>query len=992
MPTRRLLVLLVVLQWINIACQAQSPATPLARPKLKPQATSSMLPALPLAFEPNQGQVQGAAKFVSHAGGYDLRVLDSQLDVVFKHGASSSSTVTVGFVGAGGPQQISGSGLLPGKSNYYIGPQANWHTGVPEYKAVRAAEMYPGIDVVYYGNRRQLEFDFVVAPGAAADRIRLHLEGTTEVAKDHAGNVVTSAAENKVVFQRPVAYQDGPSGRQTVEASYEIHGSDVQIRLGSYDRSRQLTIDPVLSYAIFVGGSGLDTANAVATDAAGNAYLAGQTCSTSGLPNPTNTPNANCDAYVTAITADGTAALYTTYLGGANGDKAKAIAVDASGNVAVVGTTNSPDFPTLGTPYQSSYGGGDTDAFVSHLDTTGHLTYSTFLGGSQNEDGNGVTLDSTGNIIVVGQTGSTNFPTNGGPAFNSLYSGFVTELNASNGYSSVVFSRYFPISLPPSVPFSCDGLNAVALDPLGDIYVGGTTIPQCQVPTNRTAFQGKIAKATPFGGVYGWINQDKPSQGLSIAVDSLGNAVLVGDSQGGALVQKANPLGSDFVFSTVIGTSSNSSSSDVAVANAVAVDENGFIYVGGTTSLATFPLVSPTQPVLAGTEDAFVLKLDPSGTTQLFSTYFGGGGSDYGNGIALTSQGSSCGTAGASRCIYLAGTTYSPDMPVGAGTSTYAGNGDAFVAKWTGVNVPFASLSCSAPGCPVQINFGDQPVSSTSTAQVITLKNLGDAPLEIFGINASGEFAQTHTCGTYVQPGASCTINATFVPTAAGLQAGAITITDNSSSGTQVVSLSGNGTGASTGGGGSSGGGGSGSGGGSGTFAVAVSQSSATVNAGSSATFTLTVTPTGNLSSKLAFSCSGLPSGMPCTFSPATPSLSGPTPVSTTVSVGTQARASLNPGPFARPSFLAFGTMQLSLGLVGVVLAGSSKKSWRRMTFVTCGILLVIFAILLSGCGGGTTTGSGTQAGSYTMTITATATELSPPVSVTTAPVTIVVK
>ena len=329
---------------------------------------------------------------------------------------------------------------------------------------------------------------------------------------------------------------------------------------------------------------------------------------------------------MTATSADGTTALYTTYVGGSNGDNANAIAADASGDVVIARTTNSPDFPTLGTPFQPTYGGGDTDAFVSRLNTTGQLTYSTFLGGNQSEDGNGITLDASGNILVVGQTSSTNFPTNGGPAFNPLYSGFITELSETNGYSSLVFSRYFPISLPPTVTFSCDGLNAVALDPLGDIYVGGTTIPTCQVPTNRTAYQGKIAKADPFGGVYGWIDADKPSQGLGIAVDSLGDAILVGDSQGGALVQKANPLGSDFVFSNVIGTSSGSNTADVAVANAVAVDENGFVYVTGTTSLSTFPIVSPTQPILSGTQDAFLLKLDPSGSTQLFSTYFGGGG------------------------------------------------------------------------------------------------------------------------------------------------------------------------------------------------------------------------------------------------------------------------------------------------------------------------------------------------------------------------------
>lgn len=920
-------------------------------------STPAVQAVLPLAFEPNQGQAPAPAVFVAHARGYTVHLSGRDL-VLSMSGEKPASTQ----IHLRGDRSIhyAGQELLPGKTNYYIGSPAHWHVGVPQYRKVRAADVYSGIDVVFYGNERQVEYDFEVSPGADPSAIRLAFDPSTRIGVTADGDLGLSVAGHDLLLRRPVAYQAFGSSRKPVEARYVVVGNDVSIAVGAYNRRRTLVIDPVVTYATFVGGSGLDTANAVATDGGGNAYIAGQTCSATGLPLPTNAYKAYCDAYVTAVKADGTAALYTTYLGGSNGDVANAIAVDLAQNAVVVGTTNSAptvlnpcgDFPVMG-GFTSQlnggcYGGGDTDAFVSVLTPSGTLSYSTYLGGTQNEAGNGVVVDpKTSNIIVVGQTGSTDFPTVPASAFpGSKFAAFITELQAP-GYSTALFSRYFEASPSPT----CDSANAVALDLLGDIYIAGTTIKDCLIPANAKAYMAKFDPAAT-SPVFGWVTVQTPSEGHGIAVDSLGNSIVVGTSTGAAWVEKINPVGSNVLFSNFMGTAGS--------ANAVAVDKNGFIYLAGSTSGADFPTVAPTQGVLAGAQDAFLMKLDPSGSAQIFSTFFGGGGSDAGNGIAVPPDGS---------FIYVAGSTLSADLlslinpppASGALQSSYGGNGDAFLAKWTGTSLPYASLK--SPSQP--INFGDQALNTSSPSQTITLTNLGDGPLQIFGINSSGPFNQSHTCGATLGKDQSCAITVAFLPTAIGIQTGAVTVVDNA--GTQTVSLSGNGTLPPD-------------------FTITPTPTANTVTAGGSAAYSLVVTPEGGISGTLKFTCSNVPPNSACSFSPSSMTL-GSSPATVILTVSTQARAALAPGPFARPTYLANAIFQFSFGIFGIV-AVIGRRSWRkRKTLAICALSLLLLVVVgcnfhhnegtttTGGAGTGTTsTTTGTTAGTYSFTVVGTAT------------------
>lgn len=929
------------------------------------KSSSILYSKLPLVFEPNQGQAAEPTRFISHASGYDVQVMDTGIVVVGRAtGDENRPKIVLQLLGGQEPKDIGGRDPMPGRTNYYVGHRSAWHLGIPQYRGVFANEVYPGIDVVYYGNQRQLEYDFVVAPGADPRRIQIGLGGTiSKPVLDADGNVLLSASGRTLLLHRPVAYQDFGSERKSVRADYVLRDNTVLLALGEYDKRKPLVIDPTLSYTSYLGGSGLDSANAIAVDGAGNSYTTGQTCSTDLVSSRQYA--GKCDAYVIALNASGSGTLYTTYIGGANGDNGKAIVVDATGIVTIAGITSSSDFPTQGPPFQASYGGGDNDAFVARLDASGNLIYSTFLGGSRIDGANGVALDSKGNIIVVGQTGwmtdlANDFPATG--AYIAPYSGFITKLSASSGYQTAAFSKYFATTTQcPQQPCTCDGGNAVAVDSRDDIFVGGTTIPTCQVPDKKSAFVAKFS-GTDGSVVYGWINQIKPSEGLAVAVDTIGQAVLAGNSKGSAFVEKVNPLGSDFVFNTVFGPSCSSTS--CSSGNAVALDTNGAIYVGGMTSSPDLTVVSPTQPVLAGSIDAFVTKFDSTGSTQLFSTFFGGAGSDIASGLTL-GRDPSCPTSLPQCAIYLAGTTYSLDLPVTSNAlkSTNAGAGDAFVAKWTGTNLPFASLS------RLQINFGDQTVKTSSTSQTITLKNLGDAPLEIFGINASGPYVETHTCGKSLDANSSCTISVSFAPSATGIQTGAVTVTDSFGSGTQTVALTGNGVSGSSVGGGTQG-----------DFQLSLVSGTATVNAGNSATFTVTATPSGGLATTLTLSCAG-PATITCAVAPSSVSLDGTTPVTAAVTVSTQARSSAVHGtvgwrlhgPLSRPDIFATA-IQLPFGILGVVAigAGRGRDQRRRRKAILGGSLLTLMVLLtLAGCGGGSRQTGGTQAGTYSVTITA---------------------
>jgi len=513
------------------------------------------------------------------------------------------------------------------------------------------------------------------------------------------GDLVLSVADERIRMRKPVIYQERSGARQEIPGSYTVvspsgpagASGEVQLafRVGDYDPSRALVIDPVLVYSTYLGGILEDSGQRIALDAAGDVYLTGRTKSTdfptaSALQLSTG---GGLDAFVTKIDASGSVILYSTYLGGSGDDEGKSIAVDTSGSVYVAGQTASGNFPTANA-FQSKLGGG-INAFVAKLDATGSvLVYSTYLGGSATDTATGVAVDPSGNVYVTGGTSSPNFPTLNAvqPTFGGgSLDGFVTKLSASG--TSLVYSTYLGGT-------SFDIGRDIAVTPSGEAFVVGNTF-STNFPTanalqpflggftdafvTKLTASGGIAYSTYVGGLMGDL-------AMGVAVDGVGNAYVTGGTAsadfpivnavqsvhrgpvGGsdAFVTKINAAGSALVYSTFLGGNSGD------IGNSIALDERNNAYVTGVTSSTNFPTVNPLQSTLAGTQDAFVAKINASGTALSYSTYVGGSGSDQGNEITVDARGNA----------YVTGVTDSSNFPVAAPLQpALAGGQDGFVLK-----------------------------------------------------------------------------------------------------------------------------------------------------------------------------------------------------------------------------------------------------------------------------------------------------------------------
>ena len=369
---------------------------------------------LPLAFEANQGQADARARFIARGAGYGL-YLSSGEAVLSLQG--EAQPLRLKLIGANSQARIEGCEMLPGKSNYLRGNDpSRWITGVPQYRRVRYASVYPGIDLVYYGDQQnggRLEYDFVVAAGADPRQILMAFDGPKTGHIDRkSGDLLLAIGQSQIRNPRPQVYQYVKGQRREVSGRYLLAGSRVGFVLGDYDRSQELVIDPVILYGTVLGSSGASDGLAVAVDSAGNAYLTGSTTD-GGFPAVNALQGAlvaQKDVFVSKVNPAGTALVYSTFLGGSGSEEAHGIALDAAGNAYIAGYTQSTDFPTR-TPLQASLG-GTINAFVAKLDSTGSaLVYSTYLGGSFIDSASGIAVDPSGNVYVAGYTLSTNFPT-----------------------------------------------------------------------------------------------------------------------------------------------------------------------------------------------------------------------------------------------------------------------------------------------------------------------------------------------------------------------------------------------------------------------------------------------------------------------------------------------------------------------------------------------------------------------------------------------------
>ncbi len=704
---------------------------------------------LPLHFEANQGQTDPQVRFLARGPGYTVFLTPTEAVVAItqmrngefglRNRKSSSehpqaairnphsAVLRMQLVGAKAASEVSGLNELPGKANYFRGrDSAQLRTNVPTYAKVRYHEVYPGIDLVFYGDQRQLEYDFIVAPGVDPQAIRLTLDGADGVAMNPEGDLVLVVGDQELRLHKPRIYQEVNGRRHEIPGGYVFHPQSlsavpgtaqagafpipqsptVGFEVAAYDPTLPLVIDPVLSYATFLGGTNYDSASAIAVDAGGNAYVTGWTAS-ADFPTSAGAFDGTFDGttvygdiFVTKLNPAGTALVYSTFLGGSSGqDSSSAIALDAAGNAYVTGYARSPDFPTTpGTvvPTHNGY----WEAFVTKLNPTGTaLVYSTFLGGSS-ATGYGISVDAAGNAYVAGGTASSDFPTTS-EAFDRTYNGgtgdiFVTKFNPAA--STILYSTFIGGS-------GEEYGAAIAVDAAGSAYVTGlttsvdfpTTLGAHDSTYNGGDWDAFVVKLS-FGGTaleystfLGGSDQDF---GAAIAVDAAGSAYVTGDtfspnfpttpgafdstSNGNrdAFVAKLNPGGTALVYSTYLGGGSFDYGSSIVL------DPAGHAVVTGWTNSSDFPTTADAlKTVRTGFTDAFVAKLNSTGTALVYSTLLGGGGDDSGTAIAMDTAGN----------VYVAGSTGSSDFPatLGAADTSYnAGNSDAFVAKLNLTGIP----------------------------------------------------------------------------------------------------------------------------------------------------------------------------------------------------------------------------------------------------------------------------------------------------------------
>jgi len=694
-----------------------------ARPNLGVRAPVSYAQAKPpLSFEVNEGQLASNVKFVSRASGHTLYLTstDAVLELrssprigrekksvapsVGPHyqppspNESKSVVLCTRLVGGCPLAVVQGLDELPVKSNYFLGNDPRkWLTGVTNYARVRYHEVYTGVDLIYHANQNHLEYDFNVAPGGNPGVIRLAFEGAQKMQIDGNGDLILSADGLEVRQRRPVAYQEIDGIKKKVSGRYIKRGArQVGFEVGRYDPGQQLVIDPETVYSTYFGGNGDDEGRSIGVDFAGNVYVTGSTQSTNF---PTGSPSqppygGRSEAFVAKIDATGSTLLYFTYLGGRDFDGSTSIAVDASGSAYVTGYTSSNNFPTTPGAFQPVLR-GIQDAFVTTLNATGSITYSTYLGGDDVDAGGGITVDSFGSAYLAGTTYSSNFPTVN--PFQATYGGagnsdaFVAKIDATG--SRLVYSTYLGRG-------GNDAGAGIAMDSSGSVYVTGYTSSR-DFPTTSGAFQ------TTFGGgvdafisklsangeslVYStFLGGTFDDLGRAIAVDPSGNCYVTGQADSGdfpienalqpvkgggggsinnpdAFVTKLNREGSRLPYSTYLGGSRGD------IGFSIAVDSFGDAYVTGETISPDFPTANAVQKTILGsTTDAFVAKLDVTGSMLSYSTYLGGTNAETGYGIALDSHGNA----------YVAGNTFSGDFPtLNALQSARGSFFDAFVVK-----------------------------------------------------------------------------------------------------------------------------------------------------------------------------------------------------------------------------------------------------------------------------------------------------------------------
>jgi uncharacterized protein (TIGR03437 family) len=611
--------------------------------------------SVPLSFEPNQGQLAAPVQFVTRGSGYALFLTPGRVVLNLERQqaqAASADTLRMSLIGANPKANAVGLAPQPGVVSYFIGNDPKkWRSGIPTYGKVEYPQVYPGVDLVFYGNQRQLEYDFVVAPGADPSRIAWQVDGA-RASVDALGNSVLLAPNGPATFQKPVLYQVDGDKKIRVEGWYAVAGDQIRFRLGSYDHSKALIIDPVLSYASYLAGTGDDrigvttgpgnlgvgSSQALAVDSAGSVYVTGSTLSIdfptknpyqSGPPPKQVAPGGWASAFVTKFSPDGSSLVYSTYLGGNGADHGFAISVDASGSAYVTGQTTSLNFPITPGAYQT-VGSSTYSAFVTKLNSAGTgLVYSTFLGGRANwAYATAIAVDSTGRAYVAGNETDTCssstlpscFPTTTGAIISGDKTGgrspqyaFVAAFDPAGAH--LLYSTLFG-----DLDFVCSNgcgdiwATGVAVDAGGYFYLVGET-QAARLPITTGVVQPTGAPLGP-PGTYLQVHR--------------------------GFIAKFNPVtsagGVTLAYCTYLGGQTGNTSDYIS---GIAIDSASNAYVVGYTNSKDFPVTSGAYGTVCapggGTcSAAHVTKLNPYGTSILWSTYVGGSKSDGSDALSWT--------------------------------------------------------------------------------------------------------------------------------------------------------------------------------------------------------------------------------------------------------------------------------------------------------------------------------------------------------------------
>jgi len=573
-----------------------------------------------------------------------------------------------------------------------------WYTDISTYGAILYKDVRKGIDIKFYGSdNKNLEYDIIIKPGTAPEGLRFSYRGIKDLRLTDEGDMEVVLSHGVIIQHKPRFYQEINRKRVAIKGGFNIQDSEnvtvgggkmktnekaftYGFMVSSYDRGHPLIIDPIITYSTYIGGTNEDGALSIGLDQSGNVYIAGYT---SSIDFPTTSPlqtsnGGQIDAFVTKLNATGTARVYSTYIGGEGDDVAWGIAIDGSGNAYVAGETSSTNLPVV-SPIQTQ-NAGQKDAFILKINPSGSaLVYSSYIGGEGDDVARGIAIDGSGNAYVAGETSSTNLPVvspiqtqNAGQK-----DGFILKINPSG--NALVYSTFLGGT-------GDDTAYGIAVDGSGRAYIAGATnsvdfpmVSPIQASNNGQldAFVSKIASSGSSVIYSTYLGGTLNDTANGIAVDASGNTYIAGETQShdfptfnpfqaqnntnsyyinlgplDGFVTKINTLGSEFVYSTYIG------GAQVDYANAITIDVAGNAYITGGTYSDNFPMVKPIYGIFrggcCGLHDAFVTKLDGSGSSLVYSTYIGGGGNDDGNAIAVDNSGNA----------YVAGETQSTDFPL----------------------------------------------------------------------------------------------------------------------------------------------------------------------------------------------------------------------------------------------------------------------------------------------------------------------------------------